>query len=88
MSKLDGTVKDLILYKIIGNMNWHGETYADEKSLENMEAAFELVSALIDSIYNNADLASNAVATSSGLELNKRAKNMMAEIKCIASEVV
>lgn len=88
MSKLDTPTKDLILGKMIGSMYWHGETNADNASFENMEAAYELALALIDSIYDNATLAPNAVATDSGERLNKRAKDMLAYIKTICDEVI
>lgn len=87
MSKLQKSNKDLILDTIIGKMYWHGETYADADSLENMEAGYELALALIDSIYDNARLAPNAVATSSGKKLNERAKDMLKYIKYICEEV-
>lgn len=88
MSKLEGSQKSLVLDSIVGGMSWHGETYVDEKSLENMEAGYELALALIDSIYDNAALAPNAVATASGQRLNKRAIDMLKYIKDICDEVV
>lgn len=87
MSKLEVQAKDLVLNSIIGKMYWHGETYADEKSLENMEAAYELALDLVENIYANATLAPNAVATISGNRLNTRAKEMIAYIGTICAEV-
>lgn len=81
MSKLQKSVKDLILDSVVGKMHWHGETYADKVSLENMEAAYELALALIADIKDNATLAGNAVATYSGEQLNNRAKAMLKDIK-------
>lgn len=88
MSKLDKSNKDLVLDSIIGKMYWHGETYADEESLNNMEAGYELVLDLIESIYDNATLSPNAVATASGNALNERAKDMLEYIKTICDEVI
>lgn len=85
---LDEGVKDLVLNKIIGSTEWHGETYADEKSLENMEKANELALSLIEMLYRNADLAPNAVATFSGKALNERAVAMLRYIKEICEEVL
>lgn len=87
MSKLQSSNKDLILNSIIGKMHWHGETYADEQSLENMESAYDLALSLIESIYDNATLSKNAVDTFSGGKLNKRAKEMLAYIKSICEEI-
>lgn len=83
MSKLEPANKTLIMDKIVGKMHWHGETYADAESLENMEVAYELAIALMDNIYDNATLAPNAVATSSGEKLNKRAKAMLDQLKAM-----
>lgn len=84
---LEKANKDLILDKIVGQMHWHGETYADEQSSENMEKAFELACSLIENIYDNATLAPNAVATYSGERLHKRAKDMLKSIKETCEEV-
>ena len=81
MSKLQKPVKDLVLDNIVGTFHWHGETYADDESYDNQEAAYELVLALIAGIQDNATLASNAVATASGNRLNERAKDMLKNIK-------
>ena len=88
MSKLEQANKDLILDSIVGKMHWHGETYADNRSTQNMEVAFELALALIDGIYDNATLAPNAVATYSGKQLSDRAKAMLKTIKETCEEVV
>jgi len=87
MSKLEQANKDLILDSIVGKMFWHGETYADQENVENMEKAFELAPALIDGIYDNATLAPNAVATYSGKTLSDRAKAMLKTIKETCEEV-
>lgn len=87
MSKLEQSNKDLILDSIIGQMWWHGETNADNSSLDNMEAGYELALALVDSIYDNANLAKNAAATYSGQKLQKRAKEMLAYIEDICNEI-
>lgn len=87
MNKLEIATKDLILDKIIGPTFWEGDTYTDQKRLENMETAYELLLPLLSGIYNNATLAPNAIATASGEMLNKRAKAMVAYIKDICDEV-
>lgn len=88
MSKLNQGVKEMVLDKIVGKMHWHGETYGDEQSSENMEAAYELTLALLAGIYDNATLAPNAVATASGKKLHDRAIDMLRSIKDMADEAL
>lgn len=87
MSSLYESNKDLILDHIIGKMYWHGGTNADNESLKNMEAGYELALALIDSIYDNANIATNAAATHSGQKLQNRAKDMLAYIENVCNEI-
>ena len=81
MGKLNKTVKDLVLNDIVGTTIWHGETNADNDSLNNMEASYELALALLANIKDNAMLSDYAVQTASGERLNNRAKDMLKDIK-------
>jgi len=87
MSNLDKTQLDLIMDDIVGRTEWNGETYADDRSFDNVETAYQLALNLIDRIYKNATLAPNAVATGSGKRLNKQAKRMIEYIAEICREV-
>ena len=87
MSAIEQANKDLIINSIIGSTEWHGDTWADNKSFTNIIKANELALELIELMYKNATLASNAVATASGAKLQQQSKEMLQYIKTICEEV-
>lgn len=81
MSKLFKSFYDVLIEDIIGDTSWHGETYADETSLVNMEKIETLIFPLLHHIQDNARLPDNAKQTASGKKLQEQAESILKALK-------
>lgn len=80
MNKLFKSGFDLIIDDLVGDTSWHGETYSDNDSYENVEKMSMLLYKLIDKLRDNANLPENAVATASGKKLKEQAEHYLKQL--------
>lgn len=77
MSKLFHSFYDVLMEDVIGDTSWHGETNADNRSIQNMEKVEVLLLKLLDLVNDNANLSSNAIGTISGQKLKVQAEKIL-----------